>query len=70
MDLLEREDLGRPALAGDRDRPRRGDGLQLALPLLRDGRPARLVERRTEERRAFAALQERHNRWIEAQGQS
>ncbi len=61
LDSLERrvDGLGKKAKGGDKDAQEARETLDLAnraLALLRDGKPARLVERRPEEEKAFRML--------------
>src|SRR6201987_1476944 len=61
LDSLERrvDGLGKKAKGGDKDAQEAKEPLDLvtrALALLREGKPARLVERRGEEERAFHML--------------
>jgi ribosome-binding ATPase len=58
LDSLERrvDGLGKKAKGGDKDAREMLDLINRALVLLRDGKPARLVERKPEEERAFHML--------------
>ena len=58
LDSLERrvDGLSKKAKGGDKDAKEMVDLINRALALLRDGRPARLVERKPEEERAFHML--------------
>jgi ribosome-binding ATPase len=58
LDSLERrvDGLTKKAKGGDKDAKGALDLINRALALLRDGKPARLVERKPEEERAFHAL--------------
>jgi ribosome-binding ATPase len=58
LDSLERrvDGLGKKAKGGDKDAREMLDLINRALALLRDGKPARLVERKPEEERAFHML--------------
>src|ERR1700729_2583053 len=58
LDSLERrvDGLSKKAKGGDKDAKEMVDLINRALALLRDGRPARLVERNPEEERAFHML--------------
>jgi GTP-binding protein YchF len=58
LDSLERrvDGLSKKAKGGDKDAKEMLDLINRALELLRDGKPARLVERKPEEERAFHML--------------
>jgi ribosome-binding ATPase len=58
LDSLERrvDGLSKKAKGGDKDAREMLDLINRALALLRDGKPARLVERKPEEERAFHML--------------
>jgi ribosome-binding ATPase len=58
LDSLERrvDGLSKKAKGGDKDAKEALDLINRALALLRDGKPARLVERKPEEERAFHML--------------
>jgi ribosome-binding ATPase len=58
LDSLERrvDGLSKKAKGGDKDAKEMVDLINRALALLRDGKPARLVERKPEEERAFHML--------------
>jgi GTP-binding protein YchF len=58
LDSLERrvDGLSKKAKGGDKDAKEMLDLINRALALLRDGKPARLVERKPEEERAFHML--------------
>jgi hypothetical protein len=58
LDSLERrvDALSKKAKGGDKEAKETVDLMQRALTLLREGKPARLVERKPEEERAFAML--------------
>ena len=58
LDSLERrvDGLEKKARGNDKEAKELLDLVKRALPLLRDGKPARLVERKPEEEKAFAAL--------------
>jgi GTP-binding protein YchF len=58
LDSLERrvDGLSKKAKGGDKDAKEALDLINRALALLRDGKPARIVERKPEEERAFHAL--------------
>ncbi|MFZ5690378.1 MAG: redox-regulated ATPase YchF [Pseudomonadota bacterium] len=58
LDSLERraDALAKKAKGGDKDAKETVDLMQRALTLLREGKPARLVERKPEEEKAFAML--------------
>ena len=58
LDSLERrvDGLSKKAKGGDKDAKEMLDLINRALDLLRDGKPARLVERKPEEERAFHIL--------------
>jgi ribosome-binding ATPase len=58
LDSLERrvDGLSKKAKGGDKDAKEALDLINRALALLRDGKPARLVERKPEEERGFHAL--------------
>ncbi len=58
LDSLERrvDTLGKKAKGGDKEARETLDLVNRALALLRDGKPARLVERKPEEERAFHML--------------
>jgi GTP-binding protein YchF len=58
LDSLERrvDGLSKKAKGGDKDAREMLDLINRALELLRDGKPARLVERKPEEERAFHML--------------
>jgi ribosome-binding ATPase len=58
LDSLERrvDGLGKKAKGGDKEAKEALDLINRALALLRDGKPARLVERKPEEERAFHML--------------
>src|SRR6516165_1048981 len=58
LDSLERrvDGLSKKAKGGDKDAKEMLDPINRALELLRDGKPARLVERKPEEERAFHML--------------
>jgi ribosome-binding ATPase len=58
LDSLERrvDGLSKKAKGGDKDAKEMLDLVNRALALLRDGKPARLVERKPEEERAFHML--------------
>ena len=58
LDSLERrvDGLSKKAKGGDKDAKEMLDLINRALDLLRDGKPARLVERKPEEERAFHML--------------
>lgn len=58
LDSLEKrvDNLSKKAKGGDKDSKEQLDLVQRALVLLRDGKPARLLERKPEEERAFRML--------------
>ena len=58
LDSLEKrvDNLNKKAKGGDKDAKEQLDLVNRALVLLRDGKPARLVERKPEEERAFGML--------------
>ena len=58
LDSLERrvDNLGKKAKGGDKEARETLDLVNRALALLRDGKPARLTERKPEEERAFRLL--------------
>jgi GTP-binding protein YchF len=58
LDSLERrvDSLGKKAKGGDKEAKETLDLIERALKLLRDGKPARLTERKPEEEKAFHML--------------